>query len=67
MGSAPSKSKVQVIKKKPVTTDIPEIAQEQENGSTTLTLHEDLLGRLVKAEERAKEAENRVSEANKEV
>jgi len=67
MGSAPSKSKVQVIKKQPVTTDIPYNAQEQENGSTKSTLHEDLLCRLVKAEERAKEAENRVSEANKEV
>lgn len=67
MGNAPSKSKVQVIKKQPVTTNIPENAHEQENGSTTLTLHEDPLGRLVRAEERAIEAENRVSEASKEV
>lgn len=65
MGSAPSKkSTVQVIKKQP---DTPEHTQGREKDNTTLALHEDLLGRLVEAEERAKEAENKASEATKEV
>ena len=65
MGNAPSKkSTVQVIKKQP---DTLEHAQGREKDNTTLTFHEDLLGRLVKAEERAKEAENKESEATKEV
>lgn len=67
MGSAPSKSTVRVIKKQPMINDTPEHTQEQEKDSTTLNFHEDLLGRLVKAEERAKEAENRASEVTKEV
>lgn len=67
MGSAPSKSTVQVIKKQPMISDAPEHVQEQEKDSTTLTFHEDLLARIVKAEERAKEAENKASKATKEV
>ena len=67
MGSTPSKSTVRVIKKQPVINDTPEHAQKQEKDSTTLTLQEDLLGRLVKAEERAKEAGSRVLQATKEV
>lgn len=64
MGSAPSKSTVQVIKKQPTISDTPVREKELD---TTLILHEDLLARIVKAEERAKEAENKVSEATKEV
>ena len=66
MGSAPSKSTVQVIKEQPI-TDTSECAQEQEKDNTTSVLHEDLLARIVKAEERAKEAENKASETAKEV
>ena len=44
-----------------------DIVVEQNKDGTTLILHEDLFGRLVKAEERVKEAETRASEATKEV
>ena len=65
MGNAPSKkSTVRVIKKQPMSNDAQEHAQGRE---TTLALHEDLLGRIVKAEEKAKEAGNKASEATKEV
>ena len=67
MGSAPSKSTVTHIKKQPLISVTPEHVQGQEKDNATLTLHEDLLGRLVKAEERAKEAENKASKAVKEV
>ena len=68
MGTTPSKkSTVQVIKRQPMISDIPEHVQGREKDNTTLALHEDLLGRLVKAEETAKEAEIRASESTKEV
>ena len=69
MGSAPSKSTVHIIKQEqPMITDTPEYAQEQEkDDNATTTLQEDLLARVVKAEERAKEAETKASETTKEV
>lgn len=67
MGSAPSKSTVQVIKQQQPIIDTPECAQEQDKDNTTSALHEDLLARIVKAEERAKEAESKASETAKEV
>ena len=67
MGSASSKSTVQVIKKQPMFSDTPEHTQGLEKDNTTVALHEDLLGRLVKTEQRTKEAENKASEASKEV
>lgn len=72
MGSAPSKSTVHIIKQQqqeqPMITDTPEYAQEQDkDDNSTTTLQEDLLARVVKAEERAKEAETKASETTKEV
>ena len=71
MGSAPSKSTVHIIKQQqqePMITDTPEYAQEQEkDDNATITLQEDLLARVVKAEERVKEAETKASETTKEV
>ena len=74
MGSAPSKSTVHIIKQQqqqqqePMITDTPEYAQEQDKDDNAMTtLQEDLLARVVKAEERAKEAETKASETTKEV
>ena len=67
MGSAPSKSTVKHMKRQPLISVTPEHVHEEEKDNAAVTLHEDLQGRLVKAEERAKEAENIAPKTAKEV